>query len=130
MDAMILSTLLVRHLPHADNIIVLDASGQISEQGSFEHLRAKEGFVSSLIVHPSLLDQGPTRPAEDKSTRKASPASTVLQGPTANDVAERTRRIGDSAVYKYYYAAVGWKWTTVILTLSFAYMIFGNLPGE
>ena len=121
----LLTFLLVRHLPLADNIIVLDASGRISDQGSFECLRAKDGFVSKVIDHPDLLE-GPANPEGDESAKK--PLLKVLQGLTANDITERTRRIGDFGVYKYYYASVGIKLTSIIMAMSVVYMIFGNFP--
>lgn len=113
-------TIAVRHLPLADNIIVLDPSGRISEQGSFVYLRQKDGFVSKVMLQPELLEQShPSR--SNESTQKGRAVQKVFQGPTANDMADRTRRIGDISVYKYYMAAIGWKlglWTVGLLALN------------
>jgi ATP-binding cassette subfamily C (CFTR/MRP) protein 1 len=122
--------ILVRHLPLADNIIVLDPSGRISEQGSFTYLRQKDGFVSRLMLQPELLERHSERSSD--STQKGPVVPKVLQGPSANDMADRTRRIGDASVYKYYLAAIGWKlglWVIVLLalytvTLKFPRMFF------
>lgn len=46
---------LVHHLLLADNIIVLNSNGQISEQGNFEDLRSRDGFVSQVILKPEIL---------------------------------------------------------------------------
>lgn len=104
----------------------MDAGGCVSEQGSFEELRSKDGFVSKVILHPDLLEQGSAKPVEDESKKVSVPK--ILQGPTANDVAERTRRIGDFAVYKYYYAAIGWKLMLSIMASATVYMVTGNFP--
>jgi len=112
-------TIEVRYLPLADNIIVLDPSGDISEQGSFAYLRQKDGFVSRIILHPELLEHSQSERSSE-ATRKGPLVPKSLQGPTANDVADRTRRIGDASVYKYYLAAIGWKlglWSVVLLAL-------------
>jgi hypothetical protein len=119
----------VRHLSIADNIIVLDANGHISEQGSFESLRSKDGFVSKVILHPDILDQSSsTRLSEGESATKASTIPRILQGTTANDVADLTRRIGDIAVYKYYLAAIGWKLGWSVTVMSFIYMLAQKFP--
>jgi ATP-binding cassette, subfamily C (CFTR/MRP), member 1 len=112
-------TIVVRHLPLADNIIVLDPSGRISEQGSFVYLRQKDGFVSKLMLQPGLLEQSHSKRSSE-SAQKGHAVLKIFQGPTANDVADRTRRIGDVSVYKYYMAAIGWKlglWSVVLLAL-------------
>jgi ATP-binding cassette subfamily C (CFTR/MRP) protein 1 len=106
----------------------LETGGRISEQGSFGALRAKGGFVSNVVLHPDLLEQGSAKPVEEDSPKKASPLPKIFQGPTANDVAERTRRVGDFAVYKYYYAAIGWKLFLSIMALATIYMVTGNFP--
>lgn len=108
----------------------MEAGGRISEQGSFESLRSKDGFVSKVILHPDLLEHGSAKPIEEESTKKALPISKILQGPTANDVAERTRRIGDFAIYKYYYAAIGSKLFMSIMALATVYVVMGNFPCE
>jgi ATP-binding cassette subfamily C (CFTR/MRP) protein 1 len=108
----------------------LDSNGRISEQGSFEHLRSREGFVSKIILHPDLLERGSAKPTQGETTKKASAVFKILQGPTANDIAERTRRIGDFAVYKYYFAAIGWRLGLSIMAFSAIYMVVGNFPCE
>jgi hypothetical protein len=60
-------------------------------------------FFEQSLLQPEILKQGPSR--REKSASNPSTASRILQGPTANDVAEKSRRIGDLAVYKYYLAA-------------------------
>jgi hypothetical protein len=120
-------TIAVRHLPLADNIIVLDSGGRISEQGSFVHLRQKDGFVSKVILQPELLEQSSSdRPSE--SAQKGPRIPKNLQGPTANDLADRTRRIGDASVYKYYLAAVGWNLGLQIVLLLALYTVTLKFP--
>lgn len=112
-------TITVRHLPLADNVIVLDQSGHISEQGSLDYLRQKDGFVSKVMRQPELLEQSHTERSSEPA-QSGRPPLESFRGPTANDVADRTRRIRDVSVYKYYLAAIGWKlgiWTIVLLAL-------------
>jgi ATP-binding cassette subfamily C (CFTR/MRP) protein 1 len=112
-------TIAVRHLPLADNIIVLDPRGCISEQGSFVYLRQKDGFVRKVMRQPELLEQSHSKRSSE-SAQKGHAVPKIFPGPTANDVADRTRRIGDVSVYKYYMATIGWKiglWSVVLLAL-------------
>jgi hypothetical protein len=126
-----LTSLLVRHLSLADNIIVLDANGRISEQGSFKDLHSQDGFISKIMLHPEILEQGSSKqPNEEVSTKKASQTPRIVPGPTPNDIAERTRRVGDFSVYKYYFAAIGWKLGSSIVLMAVIFMITGNFPCE
>lgn len=98
----------------ADNIIVLGADGRITEQGSFEALRSQQGFVSKLLLHPELLESKRVdKPESDSSTETKAKAVAALpkalRGPSDNDVADLTRRIGDLSVYKYYLKSMGWR---------------------
>lgn len=58
-----------------------------------------------------LQGQAPDRKQEDQKApavkKKVLPKG--LSGPSANDVADLTRRTGDISVYRYYFASIGWK---------------------
>jgi ATP-binding cassette subfamily C (CFTR/MRP) protein 1 len=101
----------VRHLPLADNILVLDKDGKVVEQGTFEYLRSRDGFVSKLMLHPELLEsKSRSGDAEDASQKvPAAAVAKVLRGPSANDAADLARQTGDISVYKYYLKSIGWK---------------------
>jgi ATP-binding cassette, subfamily C (CFTR/MRP), member 1 len=122
----ILANFPVRHLPLADNITVVDASGRIFEQGSFEYLQSKDGFVSKVFLQPEILEQGRSR--RDNIELKPLATPRILQGPTENDVVERTRRIGDFSVYKYYLTAIGWKLCSTVVAVAIIYMVAHKFP--
>lgn len=104
--------ILVRHLPQADQIIVLDVDGHISQQGKFDDLRIQGGFVSSLVLPDMPTEERKTSP---KDAAKRKPLPKVLQGPSANDIADLTRRTGDISLYRYYFASIGWKISLALL---------------
>lgn len=83
-------------------------------------------FFEQSLLQPEILKQGPSR--REKSASNPSTTSRILQGPTANDVAEKSRRIGDLAVYKYYLAAIGWKLCWVVVAVAIVYMVSQRFP--
>ena len=94
--------------------MVLDPRGRgVAEQGSWEHLRAQEGFVSKLLPTSISEDDGKKQVVPTRDDNK--PLPKAVRGPSANDVADLTRQIGDVAVYKYYFASIGWKLTLQLL---------------
>jgi ATP-binding cassette subfamily C (CFTR/MRP) protein 1 len=131
----LLATHSIHHLPLADNIIVLGSNGQVLEQGSYAHLRSKDGFVSQVLVHPEMLQQrSSARPEEAAEPVKGKGKGTGavpkdFQGPSANDVSDLTRRTGDTAVYKYYLSSIGWKLCLASAVSGFLYMIGSNFPS-
>lgn len=120
----------VRHLPLSDHIIVLGSDGRTSEQGSFDNLRSKDGFVSKIIRSPEILQSKPdgAQRSEIVSKPRAPPTARNLQGPTANDAADLNRRIGDTSVYKYYLRAIGWKIALVNVSGAVVWMLGANFP--
>lgn len=125
---------LVRHLPLADSIVVLGEDGRIAEQGSFDSLRSRQGFVSKLLLHPELLESKRVEEPLDSATKvKSKPAPAlpkVLRGPSDNDVADLTRRIGDLAVYKYYLKSIGWKIALLEVASCSVFMLAQVFPRK
>jgi len=122
----------VRHLPLSDHIIVLGVDGKIAEQGNFEDLRQQNGFVNKIILKPELLHSNADKIEQTEFSTKAPSPSTskALRGPTASDADDLSRRIGDTAVYKYYLRAIGWKIALVNGTGAFIYMLSATFPRE
>ncbi|KAE9378324.1 putative multidrug resistance protein [Stipitochalara longipes BDJ] len=126
-STVILATHAVRHLPLADNIIVLEKDGKAIEQGKFVELRARAGFVSRLVLHPDILDPDTgSIPTEDNPSGIA-PTSLpkAFQGPSENDIVDLARQTGDISVYKYYLKSIGWKIALLNAMGSLIYT-FGN----
>jgi hypothetical protein len=116
----------------ADNILVLDKDGKVVEQGTFDYLRSRDGFVSKLMLHPELLKSG-SRSDDTENILQKMPAAAVakvLPGPSANDAADLARQTGDISVYKYYLKSIGWKIGLANGIGSFVLMLGTKSPRE
>lgn len=122
---------IVRHLPLADNILVLDKDGKVIEQGTYEYLKSTTGFVSQLVLHPELLKPEPIV-FEDVSAARPNSASIpkILEGPSANDAADLARRTGDISIYKYYIKSIGLKYGLICFGVTVAYNLANRSPRK
>lgn len=101
-STVILVTHSTRHFHLADHIAVLSKDGKISQQGSFDDLKAQDGYIKSLLLDTSHgIEQA--APAVNPTSKKKRPA---VKGVTPNDVTDLTRKTGDVAVYKYYFKSI------------------------
>ena len=125
-------TYLVRHLSLADKIIVLGSDGRIAEQGTFESLRSQNGFVSKLLLHPELLEStsSEANAGRESNSKQATTIPKALRGPSDNDVADLTRRIGDISVYKYYLRSIGSRIVLIGVASSFVWMLCQAFPRK
>lgn len=107
----VLCTHSVKHLPAADHIIALGTEGTIVEQGSFDNLMRKQGYVSSLGIEKGQNQNLHAKVvAEEVSSKvKASP-------PDAAAAVQKSRQRGDWSVYKHYFGTVK-PWSLVVLLL-------------
>ena len=104
----LLVTHAVHRLPYSNHIISLDRSGHVSEQGSFDELKNSDGYVQSLATKHK---------GENESATKLEPGGPALvkvplgaEGEDAElEVDELNRQTGDIAVYRYYFASIGWQ---------------------
>ncbi|KAI2895843.1 hypothetical protein CBS63078_8455 [Aspergillus niger] len=119
--AVMMATHLDQHLRFADNIVILNANGQIEKQGPMRSL----GFASH--VYPDTTDANPETPTaltnsgEDSSTKK-------VETLTVDDIADISRRMGDTAVYTYYLKAIGWRHTLVACTIIIVHTFSSVFP--
>ncbi|TVY83108.1 ABC transporter FUM19 [Lachnellula suecica] len=129
-STVILATHAIRHLHISDHIIVLGTDGNIFEQGSFDQLRSRDGFINKIIRQPDILQtkaqEITTIATSSKIPQPVMPKA--LRGPTANDNNDLTRRIGDLSVYKYYISSIGWKIALVNGVTSVVYVLSANFP--
>jgi ATP-binding cassette, subfamily C (CFTR/MRP), member 1 len=103
----ILVTHAIHRLPYADHIISLDATGHITEQGSFDQLRSSGGYVENLAIrHKHEADPNSTdelsSPGRGKSTAERIATQVKAEEEDLN------RPIGEWSTYKYYFASIGW----------------------
>lgn len=89
--------LVVQHLPLADQIIILGDDGRIAEQGSWDNLRVKAGYISQLVLedrhrHPKETASGN---GNDEETKILSPAPKKK----APNMPDSTRKTGDIRLY-------------------------------
>lgn len=112
-----------QHLRFADNVVVLNSSGRIEKQGS----RRSLGFASH--VNPDTTDAAPETPTaltengEETSTKK-------VETLTVDDIADISRRMGDTAVYTYYLKAIGWRHTLVACTIIIVHTFSSVFPRK
>ncbi|CAG7924068.1 unnamed protein product [Penicillium olsonii] len=98
----IMATNSAHHLLYADNIIALDASGRVIEQGRYQDLMNDGGYVSTILGS-----------SKAPSTTRA-PDMTIdqetLQGLNMEEGQEGDsgRRTGDLTVYTFYFQNIGW----------------------
>lgn len=87
----------------ADKIIVLSAEGKVAQQGSYQELRSVEGFVHNVSSQERRYDND----IEKKEVPQVGMVSTnAVQGPSADQLQDLTRRTGDLSVYRYYFKAI------------------------
>jgi len=109
---------------------VLGSQGNVIEQGTFDHLRSLDGFVSKLLIHPELLTPDNNSILDEKNIPKAADATNpgIPKARAANDAADLTRQIGDTSVYIYYFRSIGWKISLVNVASSFVFALGTKFP--
>ena len=114
-STVVFATHAVRHLAVSDKIIVLDSDGRILEQGSFEVLRSQDGFVSKTLQDKDFEHRNRNAGADPLQKDPSIAAKKSVQGPSPEKYADLTRRTGDTSVYKYYLASIGWKLSLIVI---------------
>ncbi|KAH6713295.1 putative multidrug resistance protein, partial [Leptodontidium sp. MPI-SDFR-AT-0119] len=129
-STVILATHAIKHLPLADNILVLGSDGRMAEQGAFEDLRAHSSeFIKSVLTgeqsQPSPTDKSSDQDHDDKPKDHAS--IKVKQG-SDSETADLTRQIGDLSVYNYYLKSIGWKIALANVVTALVWTLGSNFP--
>ncbi|KAL9106441.1 MAG: hypothetical protein Q9227_008529 [Pyrenula ochraceoflavens] len=125
----VLCTHAANYLPYADHIIALEANGSIAEQGTFQDLAARDGYVRGLNVK-----QVRTGGIEDDNTPDRIERTGVSEAPEValNDIVassymdERDRMTGDSTVYRHYLATLGTRSIAAFIVFGFGWGFFYN----
>lgn len=116
-------TVLVRHLPLADHIVVLGSNGTIAQQGIYESLKSRDGFDKTLALQPEQEEATPTEAPKNKRATIG-----VITGPTENAIKDLCRKTGDTALYKYYAKSIGWRSTLIFVVVTCCYIFANNFP--
>ncbi|KAK3331678.1 putative ABC multidrug transporter [Cercophora scortea] len=127
----VLCTHSVRHLPAADHIIAL-GDGTVVEQGTFDELMAREGYVQGLgLKGSSESDTASEKSASKKVVGESKPQ--LLRTTTTNisgvaSESDAARQVGDKTVYKHYFKSMGWVLATTSLLFGASWGFFTNYP--
>ncbi|EFR04178.1 canalicular multispecific organic anion transporter 1 [Nannizzia gypsea CBS 118893] len=119
----ILATHATEFLPFADHVIVLNESGQVAQQGSFQSLRFQVGYIGNLAITENVpgktvlsADQAPIKHLEPHTNNERSENSVPTRAPR------------DFRIYGYYFRAAG-TWTSLLLlALVIFYTTLYNFP--
>lgn len=109
-STVVLCTHSVRHLPAADHIIAL-GDGTVVEQGSFNELMTRQGYVQRQGLRSSFdSDASSERTMPKQSVRESTlqllNTTTTNKSSLAPD-ADASRREGDITVYTHYIKSMG-----------------------
>ncbi|KAH0281060.1 P-loop containing nucleoside triphosphate hydrolase protein, partial [Aureobasidium melanogenum] len=119
----ILATHAVQHLFAADHIIALGKDGTLVEQGSLQHLMAKQGYVATLAIQ--LREQSNH---EDDPKAIEGPRREMTGADAQDELLTSDRRLGDFAVYKYYSVSIGLAILVAFLACQFVKTSLVSLP--
>jgi ATP-binding cassette subfamily C (CFTR/MRP) protein 1 len=117
-STVILATNATQYLSRADQIVILDSTGHITDQGTFDNLKARRR-LSDSILWSKIGDKSGKEP--EVVRKPLAKAAASVKGPTANDFADLTRQTGDVSVYKYYLASISWLWIFLIVFMMSCY---------
>ncbi|RYP55071.1 hypothetical protein DL769_010249 [Monosporascus sp. CRB-8-3] len=130
-STVVLCTHSVRHLPAADYIIAL-GDGTVVEQGSFDELMTRQGYVQRLGLRGSSdSDASSNKTTSKKSVRESKPQ--LLHTTTTNTSSlaphtDESRQLGDKTVYKHYFKSMGLFVAASSLFFAALWGFFTNFP--
>lgn len=116
----VLATHSLQYLHEADNIIALDDTGRVLEQGSYQDLQRLGGYVNSLRSGSKIGENANAAEAAVLEPQKESAAAAKK----ADMQADLARRTGDTALYGYYLRSIGWR-LNIILVVACTVFTFG-----
>ncbi|KAH7350682.1 P-loop containing nucleoside triphosphate hydrolase protein [Rhexocercosporidium sp. MPI-PUGE-AT-0058] len=129
-STVILATHAIKHLPLADNIVVLHADGSRAEQGSYEDLQARNSEFIDLVLNSQQSRQstpdGFNDQVQDLKEKDLTPIK--VKQKSDSETADITRRIGDLSVYSYYLKSIGWKIALANVVTALVWTLGSNFP--
>jgi ATP-binding cassette, subfamily C (CFTR/MRP), member 1 len=94
----------VKHLSLADHIVILNSDNQIAKQGTFEQLSVSGQYLEGLASHDGRSDRRDNEGLPQALT-DSMPQPSSEPGSASDDA---SRQEGDSSVYRFYGASMGW----------------------
>jgi hypothetical protein len=124
----IVNLFLAKFLSYADQIIMLNEAGEISQRGTYEELRLIDGIVQDN----SSNDNDITFNSSGNEGVETTPSYTPNPKETAKNHEPRntSRQTGDFSVYQYYFACINWKVAAMFLALQVCLGFLSSFPGE
>ncbi|KAF2012008.1 multidrug resistance-like protein [Aaosphaeria arxii CBS 175.79] len=125
----LIATHAVNLLPFSDFVVALSKDGTVAEQGNFQSLNQKNGYVHKFYQEQSKeqSDIVEDLPLNDRNT-----TSTGMLQPIAvsneESLDDKSRQLGDWSVYKYYFRTVGMPATFVFVSLACGWAFLTAFP--
>ncbi|CAG8925975.1 unnamed protein product [Penicillium salamii] len=118
----IMATNSANHLLYADNIIALDASGRVIEQGRYHDLMKAGGYVSTIAGTSKVTS---TARAPDMTLDPE-----TLQGLNIEEDQQEDsgRRTGDLTVYTFYFQNIGWSLLFIFVACCVMFILGLSFP--
>ena len=110
-------------LPFADHIVLLNSDGHIARQGTFEQLNVNDTYLEGLASHDGRTDSGDNEVLPQAPTSSRPQPSSQARS-ASNDA---SRQEGDSSVYRFYGASMGWRRLAFYATSILFYGAFSGL---
>ncbi len=125
---------LVRRASFADDIVVLGEDGKILEQGSFDHLASRPGYVSDIFSQQrDWSHQSNTKPKTGgDNSSSLTEISRLLDAalPKGVNQDDLHRRDGDTSVYKFYLQSAGLLSPSIITATMVILAFCDGFPSE
>ncbi|PWY88146.1 P-loop containing nucleoside triphosphate hydrolase protein [Aspergillus heteromorphus CBS 117.55] len=125
--SVVLVTHAVARLAYADWIVVLSEDGRISEQGTYESLRANTGYVSGLAVNFKDTvgsDDLPT-PGDEATKQSTTEVTEIEEDPKKSAI----KQGGDWHTFQHYFSTAGWGPMGLAALWSLVYVTSIKAPG-
>jgi ATP-binding cassette subfamily C (CFTR/MRP) protein 1 len=113
---------------YADHIVVLNAHGQLVEQGRFQHLM-NNGKYLPAVAHKFSKERDIDRTAEVQ----ASPGRPDTRGAGKDGSiadTDHSRSAGDWSTYIHYFRSCGWMNSICFICGLCSFAVFMRMPGE
>lgn len=107
----------------ADHIINLNSDGRMAKQGRFEQLSISGQYTDRIASYDKRMSDGDNQEVSDAAIIRVSQPNAETSSADNN----KSRQDGDTSIYQFYGASMGW-WRLAFLTTTLAsYGAFAGL---